>query len=79
MIFPAHRRDIQTDHIHIAALRTEIGERLVIGLGKEPVGMPLHLMLLMSRWRDEPSEARQSETVNILRPANDDAGDHAPN
>ena len=54
MIDPVHREDIQFDHVHNAALCREIGERLAIGLGKMPIGMPLHLKLLTSRLRDEP-------------------------
>jgi hypothetical protein len=38
------------------ALRLEISERLVVGLGKNPIGMPDHLMQLMSRLRDETPE-----------------------
>jgi hypothetical protein len=55
MIDPALREEVQIDHVHNAALCREIGERLAIGLGNEPVGMPPHLMMLMNRLRDEPS------------------------
>jgi hypothetical protein len=58
MIHPVHQRDIRIDHVHNVALRGEISERLVVGLGKKPVGMPRHLMLLLSRLSDEPPETR---------------------
>ena len=62
MIYPVHQGDIQIDHVHNAALCREISERLVIGLGQKTIGMPLHLMLLMSRLRDEPPKP-----VNSIR------------
>ena len=54
MIYPAHQGDVQISHVHNAALREEISERLVISLGQRPVGMPPHLMVLMRQLRDEP-------------------------
>jgi hypothetical protein len=62
MIYPVHQGDIQIDHVHNAALCREISERLVIGLDQKTIGMPLHLMLLMSRLRDEPPKS-----VNSIR------------
>ena len=56
MIHREHQGDIQIDHVHNAALRGEISERLGIDFGKKPIGMPLNLMLLMSQLRDEPSK-----------------------
>ena len=47
MIYPAHEGDVQISHVHNAALREEIGERLVISLVQKPVGMPPNLMVLM--------------------------------
>jgi hypothetical protein len=58
MIGPALRGDVQIDRVHNAALRREIGERLAVGLGNEPIGMPPHLMMLMNRLRDEAFEDR---------------------
>ena len=56
MIDSVHQGDVQIDHVHNAALCREISERLVIALGQKPIGMSPHLMLLMSRLRDEPPE-----------------------
>ncbi len=54
MVHREHQGDIQIDHVHNAALRGEISERLDIGLGKKPIEVPLNLMLLVSQLRDEP-------------------------
>jgi len=62
MIYPVHQEGIQIDRVHNAALCREIGERLVIALGQKPTAVPLHLMLLMSRLRDEPTKP-----VNSIR------------
>lgn len=56
MIYPAHQGDVQISHVHNAALREEISERLVISLGQRPVGMPPHLRVLMRQLRDETPE-----------------------
>jgi hypothetical protein len=54
MIYPAHQGDVRISHVHNAALREEISERLVVSLGQRPVGMPPQLMVLIRRLRDEP-------------------------
>jgi hypothetical protein len=53
MIYPAHEGDVQISHVHNAALREEIGERLVISLVQKPVGMPPNLTVLMRQLRDQ--------------------------
>jgi len=40
------------------ALRKEIGERLGASLDLKPAGMPPHLAMLVSQWRDQPSNGR---------------------
>jgi hypothetical protein len=54
MTYPAHKDDGRVDHVHNAALRKAIGERLASSLNQKPVAMPLHLIMLMERLRDEP-------------------------
>ena len=56
MIYPAHKGDVQISHVHNAALREEISERLVISLGQRPVGMSPYLMVLMKQLRDETAD-----------------------
>jgi hypothetical protein len=53
MIYPAHRGDDRISHVHNAALREEISERLVVSLGQRSVEMPPTLMVLIRRLRDE--------------------------
>ena len=66
MIYPAHQVDVQISHVHNAALREEISERLVISLGQRPVGMPPHLMVLMRQFRDQTPETRRSKSVEDI-------------
>lgn len=54
MIDPMHHGDIRIDHVHSAALCTEIGERLAIGLREPPIVMSPRLMMLVSRLRGQP-------------------------
>ena len=56
MTYPAHQGDVQISHVHNAALSREIGERLVIGLSQNPVGIPPRLLMLLRHLRDEPPE-----------------------
>ena len=46
--------DVQISHIHNAALRREISERLLASLGTKPTEMPPHLMALVKQLREEP-------------------------
>jgi hypothetical protein len=56
MIYPPHQGDVQISHVHNAALSREIGERLVISLSQDPVGIPPRMLMLMRQLRDEPPE-----------------------
>jgi hypothetical protein len=56
MIYPAHQGAVQISHVHNAALSREIGERLVISLNQNPVGIPPRLLMLMRHLRDETPE-----------------------
>ena len=56
MIHPAHQADVRISHVHNAALRKEITERLVISLGQKPVGMPPHLIVLIRQLREASPE-----------------------
>ena len=59
--------DVQISHVHNAALREEISERLVISLGQKPVGMPPNLMVLMRQLRDEtPKPVDPNPLKNFL-------------
>ena len=71
MIYPAHRGDVRISHVHNAALRQEISERLVVSLGQRPVGMPPQLMVLIRQLRDEPPKQSISirEAIPARRPA----------
>jgi hypothetical protein len=55
MTYPAHEGDGQISHVHSVAICKEIGERLGASLDRKPVRMPPHLIMLMTRFRDEPS------------------------
>ena len=72
MIYPAHQGDVQISHVHNAALREEISERLAISLGQRPAGMPPHLMALMRQLRDEarkPVDPNPLKTLLVRLPA----------
>ncbi len=61
MTYPPHQGNIQISRAHNLALRSEIGERLDINLRQKPVGMPLNLIMLMTRLREGPPNTRSVE------------------
>ncbi|MDB6147442.1 MAG: hypothetical protein JWO45_1106 [Spartobacteria bacterium] len=54
MTYTAPQGDGQISRVHSMALRQEIGERLRSGLDRDLTEMPLRLLLLIKRLRDEP-------------------------
>ena len=68
MIYSAQRGEVEISRLHNVAICKEIGEQLAIGMKPKPAGMPPHLMMLMTRLRDEPLlplPARSRETPVI--------------
>jgi hypothetical protein len=51
MTYFAQQGGVEISHLHIVAIRKEIGERLDTGMKPEPSGMSRHLAMLMERLR----------------------------
>jgi hypothetical protein len=54
MTYSAPQNDVQIGGLHSAAIRKEIGERLRAWFDQELVNTPPHLVILVTRLRDEP-------------------------
>jgi hypothetical protein len=64
----AQQGHVEISRLHNVAICKEISERLAIGMKPKSAGMPPHLMMLMTRLRDEPLSpvpARSRETPVI--------------
>jgi hypothetical protein len=59
MTCSARKGDSQISRVHNVAVRTEIGEGLRISMDQRLVAMPPHLLMLMTRLRDEPARSQR--------------------
>ena len=54
MTYSARQSGVEISRLYNEAIRKEISEGLAVGLKPNPSEMPPHLMMLMTRLRDEP-------------------------
>jgi hypothetical protein len=71
MTYSVQQGDVEISRLHNVAICKEIGERLAIGMGPKPSGMPPHLMMLMRQLRDEPSKQTCLTSACLIRSSHD--------